>query len=134
MSLLLLDTTFLIDAERGTAELDALIADDDDVAIAAITLAERTVGVRMANPRQRPGRQSYVDEVAASIPILPYDEAVAVHHSSLLVAARAAGRPRGAHDLIIAATAAAAGRTVVSADRRAFDGLPGVHAVDHRPE
>ena len=40
---------------------------------------------------------------------------------------RRAGRPRGAHDLIIAATAAAAGRTVVSADRRAFDGRGGRH-------
>lgn len=36
MSLLLLDTAFLIDAERGSAELDDVIGDDDDVAIAAI--------------------------------------------------------------------------------------------------
>ncbi len=132
MSLLLLDTTFLIDAERGTVHLDDLIADDDDVAIAAITLAELTVGVQLASTRRRPRRQSYVDEIAASIPMLPYDETVALHHASLLVAVRQAGRPCGAHDLIIAATAAAAGRTVVSADRRAFDGLPGVNAIDHR--
>ena len=132
MTLLLLDTTFLIDAERGTDDLDNLIADEDDVAIAAITLAELTVGVQLATTRQRPRRQSYVNEIAASIPILPYDETVANHHATLLVAVRRGGRPRGAHDLIIAATAAAAGRTVVSADRRAFDGLPGVRAVDHR--
>lgn len=134
MTLLLLDTTYLIDAERGTAHLDDLIGDDDDVAIAAITLAELTVGAQLASTRQRPHRQSYVDEIAAAIPILPYDEHVAVHHASLLVAVRRAGRPRGAHDLIIAATAAAAGRTVVSADRRAFEGLPGVDAVDHRTD
>ncbi len=133
MTLLLLDTTFLIDAERDTAALDDLIGDDDDVAISAITLAELTVGVQLAAARQRPRRQSYVDEIAASIPILPYDQPVAMHHAILLVAVRRAGRPRGAHDLIIAATAAAAGRTVVSADRRAFEGLPGVHAIDHRP-
>ncbi len=133
MTLLLLDTTFLIDAERDTADLDDLIGDDDDVAIAAITLAELTVGVQLAAARQRPRRQTYVDEIAASIPILPYDEPVAMHHANLLVAVRRAGRPRGAHDLIIAATAAAAGRTVVSADRRAFEGLPGVHTIDHRP-
>ena len=132
MTLLLLDTTFLIDAERGTADVDDLIGDDDAVAIAAITLAELTVGVELAAARQRSRRQSYVDEIAASIPILPYDESVALRHASLLVAVRRAGRPRGAHDLIIAATAAAAGRTVVSADRRAFDGLPGVTAIDHR--
>jgi tRNA(fMet)-specific endonuclease VapC len=131
VSLLLLDTTFLIDAERG-AHLDALIGDDDDVAIAAISVAELTAGVLLAGPRQRTRRQSYVDEIVASIPILPYDETVAVLHANLLVAVRRAGRPRGAHDLIIAATAATSGRTVVSADRRAFDDLPGVSAIDHR--
>lgn len=133
MTLLLLDTTFLIDAERGAADLDDLIGDDDDVAIAAVTLAELIVGVELAGSRQRSRRQSYVDEIVASIPILPYDEAVALRHARLLVFVRRAGRPRGAHDLIIAATAAATGRTVVSADRRAFDGLPGVSAIDHHP-
>jgi tRNA(fMet)-specific endonuclease VapC len=132
VSLLLLDTTFLIDAERGAADLDELIADEDDVAIAAITVAELAVGVQLATARQRPRRQSYIDEITSSMPILPYDESVALHHASLLVAVRRTGRPRGAHDLIIAATAAAAGRTVVSADRRAFDELPGVISIDHR--
>lgn len=132
MSRLLLDTTFLIDAERNADLLDELIDDNDDVAIAAITVAELAVGVELASPRQRPRRQAYVDEIVASIPVLPYDEAVAYTHASLLVAVRRAGRPRGAHDLIIAATAAAAGRTVVSADRQAFADLPGVISIDHR--
>jgi tRNA(fMet)-specific endonuclease VapC len=110
VSLLLLDTAFLIDAERGAdPHLDELIGDDDDVAIAAITLAELTVGVQLATARQRPRRQSYVDGFAATIPILPYDDAVALRHASLLVAVRRTGRPRGAHDLLIAATASASG-------------------------
>jgi len=129
VSLLLLDTTFLVDAERHAAVLDDVI--DDDVAIAAVTVAELTAGVQLANARQRPCRQSYVDEIIAPIPVLPYDDIVSRHHASLLVAVRRAGRPRGAHDLMIAATAVASGRIVVSADRRAFDGLPGVSSVDH---
>jgi tRNA(fMet)-specific endonuclease VapC len=132
VTLLLLDTTFLIDRERGATELEDLIGDDDDVAIAAVTLAELTVGVELARTRQRARRQSFVDDIAASIPILPYDERVASRHASLLVAVRREGRPRGAHDLIIAATAATAGRVIVSADRSAFDNLPGVIAIDHR--
>ena len=132
MTLLLLDTTFLIGAERGTDRFDELIGDDDDVAIAAITVAELTVGAQLATTRQRPRRQSYVDEIVASIPVLPYDQHVALHHANLLVAVRRTGRPRGAHDLIIAATAVAAGRTVVSADRSAFEGLPGLSSIDHR--
>jgi tRNA(fMet)-specific endonuclease VapC len=47
-------------------------------------------------------------------------------HTELLVAVRKAGRPRGAHDLIIAATALSTGRTVVTSDRQGFDDLPGV--------
>ncbi len=132
MSLLLLDTTFLIDAERGDVAIDELIGDDDNVAIAAITLAELTVGIHLATARQRPRRQAYVDDIVASVPILPYDDAVALQHARLLAAVRRAGRRRGAHDLIIAATALATGRTVVSADRRAFEGLPGVRVLDHR--
>lgn len=132
MTLLLLDTTFLVDAERAATDLDPVIDDDDDVAIAAVTLAELLVGVRLAGPRTRPEREGFVDDVLASIPVLAYDDAVARAHAEMLVAVRRAGQPRGAHDLIVAATAAAFGRTVVSADRRAFDGLPGVKTIDHR--
>ena len=134
MSLLLLDSTFLIDAERGASPLDGLIGDDDDVAIAAVTVAELHVGVQLAQSRQRARRRTYVNEIVATIPILPYDQKVAVEHANLLVAVRRAGRPRGAHDLIVAATAVAFARVVVSANRRAFDGLPGVTAIDHRSE
>lgn len=132
MSLLLLDTTLLIDVERTSAELDLLIADDDDTAIAAVTVAELTVGVHLASPRQQQRRRAYVDQIVASVPVLSYDMRVAIEHAELLVAVRSAGRPRGAHDLIIAATARAYGRTVASADRTAFVDLPGVTAVDHR--
>jgi tRNA(fMet)-specific endonuclease VapC len=125
---LLLDTTFLIDAERTGADLDDAIADDDDVAIAAVTVAELRVGALLANRRRRAARTAYVDEIIATIPVLDYDLEVAEQHAELLVVVRSQGRPRGAHDLIIAATAKAFDRTVLSADRTAFRGLPGVVA------
>ncbi len=132
MSLLLLDTTFLVDAERANDSLDQVIGDDDDVAIAAITVAELLVGVELASSRNRRTREEYVGAVVSSIPVLDYDAQVAAEHASLLVAVRKAGRPRGAHDLIIAATARAAGRTVVTADPSAFVDLPGVTVTHHR--
>ena len=64
--------------------------------------------------------------MVASLPIISYDLDVARARTTLLVAVRKAGRPRGAHDLIIAATSIAAGRVVVTSDRRGFDDLPGV--------
>jgi len=132
MSLLLLDTTFLIDAERSDDQLDDLIFDDDDVAIAAITVAELLVGVALASPKHEASRRVFVDSVVDSIPVLSYDRDVAREHAGLLVAVRQAGRPRGAHDLIIAATAKASKRTVVSSDRSAFTDLPGVAVRDDR--
>lgn len=133
MTRLLLDTTFLIDAERGDVALDSAIGDDDDVAIAAVTVAELLVGVELASSRRRPRRQAFVDDVVASIPVLSYDMSVAVEHAALLASVRRAGRPRGAHDLLIAATARSSDRVVVTADASAFDGLPGVSATGHRP-
>jgi len=129
---LLLDTTFLIDAERSDVSLNDVIDDDDDIAVAAVTVAELLVGVELAKGKTRHNRQSLVDDILAALPIVDYDLEVAKAHSQLLVAVRLQGRPRGAHDLIIAATAMSSNRTVVTADQSAFSDLPGVTSVFHR--
>ena len=126
MTALLLDTTALIDAERDQEQLDRLVADDDTVAIAAITAAELLVGVHLATQRHRALRQAFADAVLDVIPILPYDVDVAVVHAELLAETHRSGRRRGAHDLIIAATARASNRTVITADPTGFDGLTDV--------
>ena len=112
--------------------LDDVIADDDDdVAIAAITVAEVQVGVELSTGKTRRRRLELLDEVVASIPILDYDLAVARAHAQLLVIVRRQGRPRGAHDLIIAATTLSSGRSLVTADEKAFFDL-GVATVSCR--
>ena len=126
MARLILDTTILITAERSARNLSRLIADDDDVAIAAITAAELLVGVELADEAHRPGRTSYVRSVLDTVPVEDYDLDVARCHATLIAVTRRAGRPRGAHDLIIAATALATDRVVVSSDSNAFAELPGV--------
>jgi tRNA(fMet)-specific endonuclease VapC len=131
LTALLLDTTFLIDAERSGSYLDGVLADDDDVAIAAITVAELLVGVRLASGRRMTERAAFAEDVVSTLPIVAYDLAVAQDHSELLAVVRQTGRPRGAHDLIIAATARSSSRVVVTADAAAFEGLPGVTVRSH---
>jgi tRNA(fMet)-specific endonuclease VapC len=126
---LLVDTSFLVDAERARGDVDRVIADDDDVAVAAVTIAELRGGALLADRRHRASRAAYVDDIASGIPVLAYGLDVAEHHAELLAEVRSQGRPRGAHDLIIAATAKASGRTVVTADASAFRDLPGVHVT-----
>ena len=132
MSLLLLDTSFLIDAERAGGSADGPIEDDDEVAVAAVTIAELLAGVYLAQGRRRAARRRFASRVLDEIPVIPYDLAVAAAHGELLAAVRRSGRPRDAHDLIIAATARATHRTVVTADPIAFGGLPGVSCSSHR--
>lgn len=94
--------------------------------MAAVTIAELLLGVELADRRRRKTREQYVAEVLATIPSEPYDSEVARAHARLLAHVRRSGRPRGAHDLIIAATALARGRAVVTADAPGFDDLPGI--------
>lgn len=112
--------------------MDDLIADEDDVAVAAITVAELLVGVELSEGRNRDRRQAFVDDIAATIPVLSYDLQVAAAHAELLAAVRREGVSRGAHDLIIAATAKASTRTVVTADTTAFRDLPDISVRRHR--
>jgi tRNA(fMet)-specific endonuclease VapC len=116
----------LVDAERGGDALGEAIDDGDDVAVAAITVAELKVGVQLAKGRRRDKRERFVAAVLDAVSIEPYDLNVAEAHAALLAHVRRTGRPRGAHDLIIAATARAQERQVVSVDRSEFVELPGV--------
>ncbi len=93
MTRLLFDTTFLIDAERTGDELDFVIDDGDDVALAAVTVAELRVGALLANRRHRAARCAYVDDIISTIPVLDYDVDVAEAHAELLFEVRSQGRP-----------------------------------------
>ena len=95
-------------------------------------MAELRVGVKLAEGRRRTQRQAFVDDVLAAVPVLSYDLDVAGAHAELLVAVRRQGVPRGAHDLIIAATAKASSRDIVTADATAFQDLPDVSVRGHR--
>lgn len=124
---LILDTGFLVGLQRGRTDLEPVIADGDDVAIAAVTAAELLVGVWLAARKYQPDRLAFVDDVLDEIPLIDYDHAVARRHAELLAFVRREGTPRGAHDLIIAATALASTRTIVTTDAAArFADLPGV--------
>lgn len=103
-----------------------MIRDEDEGAVAAVTIAELLVGVELARGRRRQAREQYVERILATVPVEPYTVEVARSHGHLLAETRRSGRPRGAHDLIIAATALAAGRIVVTTDSSGFRDLPGI--------
>ena len=127
---LILDTNALIAYERAT--FDTTTLDDDDLAIAAVTVAEFRVGIELARTAAQAAKRARVLAVILDVvTVLDYTERTATEHARLLAHVRQSGSPRGAHDLIIAAHAAEHSRMLVSLDARArFENLPGVTALD----
>jgi len=126
---LILDTNVLIAYERGAIDRDAL--DGDDLAVAAVSIAEYRVGIELADTAARAAdRARALAAIASVIDVLDYTEATAAHHARLIAHVRRTGTRRGAHDLIIAAHAAETGRAVLSRDAKArFGDLPGLLAI-----
>jgi tRNA(fMet)-specific endonuclease VapC len=93
-------------------------------------VAELRVGVQLAGGGRRTKRERFVTAVLDAVSIEPYDVDVAEAHAALLAHVRRTGTPRGAHDLIIAATARARERQVVTLDQGGFGELPGVSIAD----
>jgi tRNA(fMet)-specific endonuclease VapC len=92
-----------------------------------VTVAELLVGELLAiGSKRRAKRRAFIEDLLETVPVEPYDLAVARAHAELLVHTRKTGTPRGAHDLLIAATARVRQRAVVTADSTGFAGLPGV--------
>jgi tRNA(fMet)-specific endonuclease VapC len=127
---LIVDTGVLIASERQRAGLMDVISDEDDLVISAITVAELRTGIELASERHRTARTDFLASVLATLPVEPYDLATAEVHGRLLAHVHRAGHTRGSHDLLIAATAIATRRTVLTTDRKArFDDLPGVDCL-----
>lgn len=123
---LILDTNVVIAYERQTIDLASL--DNDELAIAALSVAEYRVGIELADtPGRAADRARALAAITSAIEVLHYTQATAARHARLIASVRRAGTPRGAHDLVIAAQAAETGRTILSYDANVrFGDLPGV--------
>jgi len=122
----ILDTGVIIAFERGKLDIDAVLG-SDDAAIAAITAMELLVGVERADAVRRQRRSIHVEAILSAVPVVDYTVEVARVHARLAVQSMNLGRPRSAYDLIVAATAAADGRTLLTTDASAdFSGIAGI--------
>ena len=118
----LVDTSVVIDLERiASVDLPA------ELAISAVTLAELAVGpFATTDLDERARRQDRLQRVEATFDPLPVDREVARSFGRVYAAVTAVGREargRRAFDLLIAATALAAGLPLYTRNSSDFDGL-----------
>lgn len=120
---IVLDTSVIIAAEKGRLNLPSFAADkpEQNFFISAVTAAELLHGVERAHPAsRRVKRSAFVEKILSTIPILDYDLSIARRHATLWAILAAAGKPLGAYDMIIAASALEYGHTLATLNAGEF--------------
>jgi predicted nucleic acid-binding protein len=137
----LLDTNILSNLIKPTPSAPLLTwmaeQNDDDLYIAALTLAEIRRGI-LEKPAGK--RREKLDawfnglegpQAVFARRILSFDEAAALIWARLMAKGKAQGRPRSALDTIIAAVAEANGCLVVTDNERDFEGVGIINPMRH---
>lgn len=123
----LIDSSVFIAVERGKLASDLLRFDASDPAvISAVTASELLQGVHRASPELRQRRESQVEAVLRTFPIISFDETVARVHAELIASLNASGASFGAVDLMIAATAFSLDFRVLTLDGKSFPRITGL--------
>ena len=127
----LIDASILIEAERGRLELEPHVArhDDEEAFLSVITASELLHGVHRAiRSDVRAKRSAFVEGILERFPLLSVDLACARAHAQIWAELRRSGTIIGPHDLWLAATCVAHGLTMVTANVREFERVPGLTA------
>ena len=121
----------IVQAERGTLDLDAWLRAhaDEEVKIAAITVAELWRSVERASGLLRARRVKFLERVLEVFEVVPYSQKAAVSHARLWSAMDAAGQKISMQDQILAATALESGATVFTLHTRRYAAIPGLAVV-----
>lgn len=126
---IILDTSVLIEAERGRLNVEGLIdgRQNEHFGLSVITVAELLHGVHRADSRKRRLRRSaYVEKVIELFPVYPFDLGAARIYAEIWANLLGRGSQVGAHDLLIASTALSLGFSVVTFNKRHFDRIEGL--------
>jgi tRNA(fMet)-specific endonuclease VapC len=125
----LVDTSVMIDAERGGQTLDQM-PDEEEQLISVITASELLHGIHRAiDDGVRTRREAFVERALARFDLVPIDLEVARVHAEVRARLETAGEIIGAHDLWIAATALTHGLQVATSNAREFERVPGLSVL-----
>lgn len=126
---LLIDTSVLIEYERGRIDLPEHLTgrERDEFFLSVITAGELLHGVhRAGTPAIRWKRSAFVEAILDRFPLLPVDLGTARIHAQLWAEFSAGGVLIGPHDLWLGASCLANGLTMVTANVRELNRVPGL--------
>lgn len=127
----LIDSDVIIQAEREAIDLDAWLRSkpNEEVKLAAITVAELWRSVERATGVHRAKRQKFLEHALLAFDVVPYSERAAIEHARLWAGTEGTGQRMSPYDLILAATAMESGATIVTFNAQRFAAVPGLTVV-----
>ena len=126
----MLDTNTLSDLirnPRGALVQRLSSAEPDAVCTSIVGACELRFGARRKGSDALTHR---VEQLLASLAVLPLDESADQHYADIRAALERAGTPIGNHDLFIAAHARSRNMTLVTHNMREFERVPGLRVED----
>src|SRR6516162_5866390 len=135
---LILDSSAVIAAERRGDTVVQFIervvnaTGDQDAALSAVGLTELIHGLyRAKTPAMRLHRESFLNELLADLTVYPYTKETAMLAGKLDGEQQSKGVVIPFGDLLIGATALSLGYSVLTANLRHFQKIPGLVVVQH---
>jgi predicted nucleic acid-binding protein len=124
----LIDADVIIQAERKGLDLDAWLRShaDDEIKLAAITVAELWRSAERATGNHRAARQKFLERTLLTFEVVPYSEKAAIEHARLWADIEATGQRMSPHDVILAATALECGAAIVTFNTKRFAAVTGL--------
>ena len=125
----ILDTSVLIDIERGKLNIENFIKgrENERFGISVITISELLHGVHRADSeKRRLKREAYVEKIIETFPIYYFDLSAARIYARVWANLAKKGVNVGAHDLMIASTAISLSFSVLTSDVRDYGKIKGL--------
>ena len=129
----MIDTSVLIDHERGRVNLEEWIRGREEEAffLSVVTASELLHGIHRArDPAVRARRSAFVEGVLGSMPLLPVEIVTARMHARLWADLAEEGCVIGAHDLWLAAACLTYDLRLATANVREFGRVPALEVED----
>jgi tRNA(fMet)-specific endonuclease VapC len=129
----LLDTNILSDLVRhpqGLISQRIATVGEDRICTSIIVACELRFGAAKSGSARLTNQLERILDV---LPVLPLDLPTAPHYATIRAHLEQAGTPIGPNDLLIAAHALALGLTLITANTREFDRVPGLKVDNWLP-
>lgn len=129
---MILDSTFLIDVLRGSADVSDLIEDIDATGtpfVSAVTVMELYEGIHLADASQ--GERSAVRGLLTDVTELPFDRDCAMRAGQINADLVGSGEPIDETDVMIAATALVHDQPIVTRNVDHFDRIENLRVVSY---